>query len=481
MALIGKNRKSASNNSPEENVGPSRLRLPTESALRPLSGIRDLLKDADEKRGCTIELPWTTNKPSQRFILTVRMDHSSTIAIWSLYEENELESRALWSTPWAPSDIPLMYDMVAMVTDPQSTSQIPEDLKPHEEPPAEEATPPKVDTATASDPNISAAAPPQPPGMNPYPPPYPYGYPAPMPYPMPYPAPPGYPAAGYPPGYPAPAQQGYPPPPQPYPSVAQSSGTWPQVPPGQPAAAQSPTVQPPSPAAPSPTPAVNPQAAQGGLPIDMNLLQKRPNITIGTLLTEAELITEPTLQAALKIQDLVRAGRLTSSRAPEILKLFFSMGAAIEDYIDPSDFVANKAGGKSEAARSEPAKVQPQPGQPAAPAAAQAPPSPQVIELRQAFDLLIKSSLLTEDDIKTANEVRKKHGGDMRNILQAAGKVDSKTMQAAIICGHLVKDNLMKVEQCIIALNYCSRSRVGFDEAMEELHWENPRKTTKKF
>jgi hypothetical protein len=34
----------------------------------------------------------------------------------------------------------------------------------------------------------------------------------------------------------------------------------------------------------------------------------------------------------------------------------------------------------------------------------------------------------------------------------------------------------MKVEQCIIALNYCSRSRVGFDAALEELGWPNPRK-----
>lgn len=195
------------------------------------------------------------------------------------------------------------------------------------------------------------------------------------------------------------------------------------------------------------------------MPIDMDLLQKRPNVLLGALLTRAELITEPTLEAALKVQDLVRAGRISTNRAPEILKLFFSMGASIEDYIDPSDFLTGK-GAKADAAKKAPAV--------------------DLKELRQAFDLLIKSGLLTEDDIKTSNEVREKHGGDIRNILQAAGKVDSKTMSAAMICASLVKASSMKVEQCIIALNYCSRSRVGFDEALEELRWENPRKSGKK-
>lgn len=198
------------------------------------------------------------------------------------------------------------------------------------------------------------------------------------------------------------------------------------------------------------------------MPIDMDLMQKRTNILLGTLLTGAELITEPTLEAALKIQDLVRAGKLTSSRAPELLKLFFSMGAAIEDYIDPSEFVASTP----KPPKGEPVK-KPAPGA-------------DIKELHQAFELLIKSGLLTENDIKTAQEVRQKHGGDIRNILQAAGKVDSKTMAAAATCASLVQANLMKVEQCIIALNYCSRSRVGFDEALEELRWENPRKAAKK-
>jgi hypothetical protein len=485
--LIGKNKKSAA--PANESAGPSRLRLPTESALRPLSGIRDLLTEAGNKRACTIELPWTTNKPNQRFILTVCWGWSSTDANWAFYEENEVESRVLWSQLWSASDLDLMYDMIAMAADPGATAhaQIPDALKPGPEEPPEESSAGKKAEAPAKE-----APPPPPPQPNPatvsgvnYAIPYPYpmpGHPygAPMPYPMPYPMPQqGYPQ-GYPPGYPPQPQPGYPPqgPPPGYPQDPNSTGwNYPPAAPQQGApqqAAPAPAAPPPTPAptatppAPqattSPAASAPPRSAQDAattaMPIDMDLLQKRTNILLGTLLTGAELITEPTLEAALKIQDLVRAGRLTSSRAPELLKLFFSMGAAIEDYIDPSEFVApNKP-------KVEPAK-KPAPGA-------------DMKELHQAFELLIKSGLLTENDIKTAQEVRQKHGGDIRNILQAAGKVDSKTMAAAGTCASLVQANLMKVEQCIIALNYCSRSRVGFDEALEELRWENPRKAAKK-
>src|SRR5258708_23963048 len=87
---------------PPEEPGPSRLRLPTEVGMRSFSGIKELMADAKEKTGCLIELPWTTSKPSQRFILTVQWDKGSTQPLWSLYEENEVEQRIVWSQPWNP-------------------------------------------------------------------------------------------------------------------------------------------------------------------------------------------------------------------------------------------------------------------------------------------------------------------------------------------------------------------------------------------
>jgi len=452
--------------------GPSRLRLPTEEGLRPLSGIKELQTEALNKRGCAIELPWTTKKASQRFILTVQFTKTSMNGNWSLYEENEIESRVIWSQPWSPSDIELMYDLLAMCTDPDapSAAKIPDDLKPQQEPPAQASAPEEKSRVAQSEAIATTSLQPQPPMPGqPYPQPqgmqlpYPYQqmpqgtYPVPMPYPipgtpMPFPpqSPQPYPPQGYPqpPAYPPPQMpQAYPPPlPPGYAQGVASVSGW------QYSAVLPQTI------APSINPALESSAAP---PIDLELLEKQPNILLGTLMTDAGLITEATLEAALKLQELVRAGKIAITRAPEILKLFFSMGSAIEHYIDPSDFLVP----------SSPPNRQP--------GTTSKFPSGEPDDLRQALSLLVKAGLLTENDIETATKVRGRFGGDLRTILQSAGKLDSQLLAAAMTCAHLVRIQSMKVEQCVIALNYCSRSRVGFDEAMAELKWENPLKTSK--
>ena len=100
-------------------------------------------------------------------------------------------------------------------------------------------------------------------------------------------------------------------------------------------------------------------------------------------------------------------------------------------------------------------------------------------DLQEALKLLIKSGVLAEADLKMADKVKSEHGGIISEILQAAGKLDKNTFDAAVSCAGFEKQGLLKLEQCIIALNYCTRSRVTLDEALEELNWENPGKKTK--
>jgi hypothetical protein len=88
---------------------------------------------------------------------------------------------------------------------------------------------------------------------------------------------------------------------------------------------------------------------------------------------------------------------------------------------------------------------------------------------------LEKAGLLKHEDLQTAHTVYKKHGGDIVQILTASGKLDSTTYKAAEVCVPLIANSKMKVEQCIITLNYCSRSRVDFDSALEEMGWDKPR------
>jgi hypothetical protein len=194
----------------------------------------------------------------------------------------------------------------------------------------------------------------------------------------------------------------------------------------------------------------------GGRSMDYELSPRGTNILLGTLLFEAGMINKPTLDAALKLQDMVREERITIADAPENLKRLHDMGASIEQYVT-----------KSEGIRKPPPAPTPN---------RSGPTKEQVSEQRAVFDLLQKSGLVKEEDLKSASAVRNKHGGDMVQILQAAGKMDPATYSAAATCVPLIRDNKMKVEQCIIAINYCNRSRVDFETALEELNWPNPLK-----
>jgi hypothetical protein len=205
------------------------------------------------------------------------------------------------------------------------------------------------------------------------------------------------------------------------------------------------------------------------------MMDKRANVLLGTLLVEAGLVTNPTLNAALKIQELVRDEKMDQDQAFDALKRLHSMGGSIDEYLSPTDFKSGRAPG------SKPRPANPPSGGGGAPSPASSAPRgadpERQREMSASFDLLQKAGLLNEADLKSAQAVRSKHGGDMVQILKSAGKLEMKTYEAAVICIQLIHNGKMKVEQCIIALNYCSRSRVGFDEAMEELNWPNPRKS----
>jgi hypothetical protein len=447
---------------PSQTNIPTRMFLPTESSIRDLKGIKDLLATAGDKRGCLVELPWTTDVASQLFTLTVQWDKSAMNPIWTLYEKNETESKTVWSQPFSPGEMDFMYDVLAFSAGGASKSsvQIPDSLKPgfsaeqdaDDKGKAEAAPAKTVATAEKSPAAPSANAPVDVPAQAP-------NYPQPGP-PMGYP-----PGMAMPPGYPYPPMQmpPYAPPPG-MPYGAPPYGQPMMTPPPYPMPPQNWQYNSPAPmpgTAPGIVPNIDPAAGFApSMPNAVDMLEKKPGILIGSLLTKAELITEPTLEAALKIQDLVKNGRLTPERAPEILKMLFSMGASIEDYIDPKDLLtvdAKKAPG-GQAARDTGIKA------------------PREVSML-AYDLLIKAGLLKEEDLNAAQKVCAKHGGNIKSVLEAAGKSDGKTVEAAFICVDLERQGVMKVEKCIIALNYCSRSRVTFDEAMEELGWDNPHKS----
>lgn len=222
---------------------------------------------------------------------------------------------------------------------------------------------------------------------------------------------------------------------------------------------------------PQSTPSYTQEMMEPKIPLDYHLMDKRANILLGTMLKEAGLISDPTLEAALKLQELVRDEKMSVEKAPEVLKRLHAMGSSIDQYLTKGDF-DKSAGAAAYAAAPKPAAPASKPAQ--SQGQGQAPG--QGRDLKGAFDILQKAQLLTESDLTTAMNVRKKHGGDIVQILEAAGKVNSKTVDAAVTSLPLIREGLMKIEQVIMALNYCERMRVSFDDALEEMGWQNPRK-----
>ena len=435
----------------QDDSSGNRLKLPSETGCPAMAKVKFMLEEATNRRGCLVELPWTAGNAS--FVSTCQWESTVEEPIWTLYQEESTGSKVIWTQSFAPSDLEFMYDILVMSA-PKGTSstRIPELLKPEEEEEERKKKIEELDTEPdMGSENTSGSYPeiaplpqmgggiPMPNQSSSNPPsttPQQSPPPAPPPQQLP-PAQPAHPDQSYyqqpPPGYPPPG--GYPPPPgypphQGYPPPQGYPGYPGQMPPQAPPGYQT------QPAYNPYGPAESTNTAGGLVPVDYHLLDKRPNVLLGRLLSDAELISETTLEAALKLQELVREEKIESEKAPSVLKRLHKMGGDIESHLTPQDMIRKSK--KKEQAQA------PKPQPAAEPADPKAKPKR---NLKPAFDLLEKAGILTENDVKDALEVRKKHGGDLVGILEAANKLNRKTVDAAFICLPLIREGLMKSEQ----------------------------------
>lgn len=159
---------------------------------------------------------------------------------------------------------------------------------------------------------------------------------------------------------------------------------------------------------------------------------------IGQMLVDAGLVNSASVESAAKLQDRVRLGRMTNQQAVEALKKAQSRGGRLEEDEEPRQPAQAPTGAPRDAAK-------------------------------QVVDLLLQSGLITADDIKVAQGVKSKHGGDTGQILVSAGKIDQVTLDAARQCNTLLQASRLKFEKAVIALHYCQRMRSSLDEAIKEL------------
>lgn len=190
----------------------------------------------------------------------------------------------------------------------------------------------------------------------------------------------------------------------------------------------------------------------------LNLIDKgTPNLLLGHLLTEAGMVPQPCLDAALKCQELVRNGKLTNEQAVRALKRASELGGILDE-----DVIAWARDPEGARARSRAAQPNVATGQ-------MPRDNPGILKV---LELLKQAGLVSDADLETAKKVRSKHGGDLGQILVSAGKVGAKTLEAANQCQEFVTNGRLRIDKAIMALHYCERMRVGLKDAFEELSIE---------
>ncbi|MBU6450637.1 MAG: hypothetical protein KGS72_02585 [Cyanobacteria bacterium REEB67] len=340
------------------------------------------------------------------------------------------------------------------------------------------------------------------PGQPASPPAYPPNYPG---YPPGYAPPPGYPGASgqYPqlqqPNFPGQYPPAYPPygyPPQGMPGQGgdplMSAGTLP-VGAGMPGSL---------PVVPGmPLPGQDPYAMPMMAP---NMAHKKPAVMLGSLLVEAGLVPKLTIDSALQVQVLVSQGTLSPVKAAEAVRRAHLRGGAVEPEITPpkpnevvvkikpqigqvlvmagiitavqlkaalylQDVMRGGTMTMEEAVEllrreATSAQVKSQ--------SAEQIKAPVAEDLTAAIALTKQAGLVTDSDLEAANKVKEKHGGEISKILMVAGKLDDLTLDAAKNCQRFVDAGKLRVDQAIMALHYCQRMRVPFEEAASELGFD---------
>jgi hypothetical protein len=423
--------------------------------------VATLFTNAQRMRGSIIELPIKPSPSSEVFTMTCQHDHGSNEMVWTM---TAADGNVLWSIP--QSDLDLVFDMVVMACQPQgsgSSTKLPPELAPSA----------NSSHATGEQPvsNYQTAAPQQQQAPMPAPNPatqqaYPQQQTA--PYQQPYQAPYQQPAQQYqgpPPGYPG-QQYGQPPG---YPGqVPYQQGAYPPNTYGAPAPTQSPN-----------QPIWNPPAGQGPPAAESNypapeltnfidLLNKgQPNLLLGHLFVEAGILPERCLDAALKLQELVRDGKLNNAQAILALKKASELGG----HLDESVIAWAKDPEKSKKPQAAP-KPAPQGGPSSSSSSASSSSSSSNMDaaaVGRVIDLLKQAGLVSEADIETAKKVKSKHGGDIGQILVSAGKIAGKTLEAAAECQEYMRFGRLRIDKAITALHYCERMRASLKDALDEL------------
>lgn len=90
----------------------------------------------------------------------------------------------------------------------------------------------------------------------------------------------------------------------------------------------------------------------------------------------------------------------------------------------------------------------------------------------QVANLLKMASIISDEDIRKAEELAAPPVIDTSACLIESAAITPETLEAARQCLELIRTERLKVEQAIVVLSYCVRSRISVKQTLEELAWD---------
>ena len=482
------------------------IRLPKQASLPKPPELIGMAHEARRARK-RIEMPWQPESRPYPVIIAVEFDYKTNQMSWMIYNSHHSEAKLEWSEvdPDPTKVVLALRDWYARARDTEQWFK-------------NTAVPAGMEPASPEPPPAPAAEPLPQPMHSPLPEPAPQHYP-----PQQYPpqqgamhAPPAGGPGAYPPQHPypqtpggVPTWNGYPQPqsyPYPYPyAVPPAPPHWVQ---GAPQQQPSPAVsarndQPQQPLAPelwalhgnsgapsasggTSSPKLGDLLVASGVIPTRTLqaaltVQTTTNIEkrkIGEILVDSGALPARVLDAAVRLQEMAREKQITHQRVTDLLRQLHATGATLEELLKGTGRAAVKPRGdmlmeeeERKVTKEERNKVS------------------QVFNvLKEAnlegeagktrchdmLELLQKASIVTPQVIDNELKANKDNVVDAVKALLVKELMDPTTFEAALGCVKLIEMERFKIEQAVIALGYCSRSRVGLKDAISDLNWLIP-------
>lgn len=89
-------------------------------------------------------------------------------------------------------------------------------------------------------------------------------------------------------------------------------------------------------------------------------------------------------------------------------------------------------------------------------------------------ELLKMTGMVDEDDISEAISLSNKYPSLIGKMLVLSGAIDEATLIASLRCQFLLKHGYLTVDDAVVALQYCNKNKISFDDALDELGIRKP-------